>query len=134
LYRLLYISTARQPHASITLDAILRTSRRNNADADVTGLLIAGGRRFLQILEGPEHGVRRTYQRICQDPRHFAPVVLKDGLVEDRLFAAWAMGFQPAGTPARGGSIDDDVAALVAPIEDPAVKAYFQGFVRQHAA
>jgi Sensors of blue-light using FAD len=134
LYRLLYISTARQSHAPATLEAILRTSRRNNAAAAVTGLLLAGGRRFLQILEGPEESVRQTYERICRDPRHVAPVILKSGPVATRLFANWAMGFQQAGTPVAGGSVSDDVAALVAPIEDPVIKAYFAGFALQHAA
>lgn len=134
LYRLLYISTARQSHASATLDAILRTSRRNNAAAAVTGLLLAGGRRFLQIIEGPEESVRGTYERICLDGRHVAPVILKAGPVATRSFADWAMGFQQAGSPAAGGSVNDDVAALLAPIEDPAIKAYFAGFAQQHAA
>lgn len=134
MYRLLYISTARELHASATLEAILRASRRNNAVRRVTGLLLAGGRRFLQVLEGPEESVRETYRRICEDPRHFAPVVLKSEPIVARSFAGWAMGFQAAGTPAGRGSVDDDIAALLAPIDDAAIKAYFAGFALQHAA
>ena len=57
MLRLLYISTARHPHNREEIEVILRISRRNNLAADVTGLLVAGARRFLQVLEGPERSV-----------------------------------------------------------------------------
>lgn len=63
----LYISTARQPITPSILADILRASRRNNAPVAVTGLLIVGGRRFLQALEGPEAAVEATYERIARD-------------------------------------------------------------------
>jgi len=135
MIRLLYISTARERHSPAALEDILRVSRRNNAAANVTGLLIAGGNRFLQVLEGPEQSVQNTYNRICRDVRHRAPVILKRELFEERAFGAWSMGFQPGGsrtTPAA--SVNDQVAALVEPIEDVTLRAYFEGFVRQHAA
>jgi hypothetical protein len=134
MIRLLYISTTRVPHSRAQLDAILAPSRRNNAAAGITGLLIAGGNRFLQVLEGPEAQVQEIYDRIRVDPRHFAPVILKRGAVEKRLFGRWAMGFQPGGAPNRVSSISDEVCGLVAPIDDPLLKAYFEGFSRRHAA
>ena len=134
MIRLLYISTARVRHSPTELENILRVSRRNNEAADVTGLLIAGGNRFLQVLEGPENRVQETYNRICRDPRHFAPVILKRETSESRSFGAWAMGFQPGGSVKRESNVDDEVAALVAPIDDLILKAYFEGFVHQHAA
>ena len=133
MIRLLYISTTRQRHSPTELENILRVSRRNNLAADITGLLIAGGTRFLQVLEGPESSVDDTYTRICRDPRHFAPVILKKEPLEDRLFGAWAMGFQPGGSLNRASSVSDEVAALVAPIADLTLKAYFEGFVHQYA-
>jgi hypothetical protein len=134
MHRLLYISTARQPFAAAELDALLRVSRRNNAAVRVTGLLIASGRRFLQVLEGPEEPVHATYERIRRDPRHFATVVLSDQPVTDRLFGGWAMGFQP-GAPLKGETaVATDVAALVAPITDPTLRAYFLGFAQTQAA
>jgi len=135
MIRLLYISTARERHSPAALESILRVSRRNNAAADVTGLLIAGGNRFLQVLEGPEASVQTTYERICLDARHRAPVILKREPIEERAFGGWAMGFQPGGsrtTPAV--SVNEQAAALVEPIEDVTLRAYFDGFVRQHAA
>lgn len=134
MIRLIYISTTRQPHTPAELDQILRVSRRNNAAVGVSGLLIAGGNRFLQVLEGDEAAVGRTYERICGDPRHFATVVLSQRPITERAFGAWDMGFQPSAASITGGAVADDVAALIAPIEDNIVKAYFEEFARKHAA
>ncbi len=64
MIRLIYISTARSELSTVELEGILRISRRNNAAVGVTGLLIVGGRRFLQALEGPADAVVQTYDRI----------------------------------------------------------------------
>ncbi|MEG3126019.1 BLUF domain-containing protein [Sphingomonas sp. GB1N7] len=130
MLRLLYISTARNPHDQIEVENILRVSRRNNLSANVTGLLMAGGKRFLQVLEGPEENVKATYDRICLDPRHFAAVALNRQICDERLFPGWSMGYQPPGH----GCIDARLVALIEPISDPTVKAYFSEFVDRHSA
>jgi hypothetical protein len=113
---------------------VLTLSRRNNAAVAVTGLLIVGGRRFLQVLEGPEAAVRSTYERIARDPRHFAVVVLADGPVAERSFAKWSMGYQPGVILNRASAVADDVAALVGSITDPVLRGYFAGFAERRAA
>ncbi|WP_152542512.1 BLUF domain-containing protein [Sphingobium sp. Ant17] len=42
--------------------------RKANSDADRTGLLEVGGRRFLEVVEGPEPAVIATYELIRRDP------------------------------------------------------------------
>ena len=134
MIRLLYISTARQQPTADQLADILRASRRNNAAVDVTGLLIVGGRRFLQALEGPEDAVQATYDRIARDPRHFAVVQLARETVTKRQFADWSMGAQAGGRPGTAASIDQAVATLIAPITDPSLRGYFTGFAERRAA
>ena len=134
MIQIIYISTSRTEIVPENLETILRISRRNNRGVGVTGLLVAGGRRFLQLLEGPEDAVMQTYDRIKADKRHFAQVLLSKRPITDRNFANWDMGFQPAGSTHRDGSIADDVAALIAPITDPTVYAYFSEFAKKHAA
>ena len=134
MIRLLYISTARSILSTSELEGVLRTSRRNNQKVDVTGLLVVGGRRFLQALEGPEDAVMATFERIRADPRHFAVVVLGKTAIEERLFGSWAMGFQPGRAIGTPPSVAAEVASLVEPIDDPNVRAYFQQFAQQHAA
>ena len=134
MYRLLYISTARQEMTPTELDALLARARRNNAAVAVTGLLVVGGRRFLQALEGPETAVRATFERIAADPRHFAIVKLAEGAIVERSFANWSMGYQPGARQGGSSAIASEVAALVAPIADPVLRGYFTGFAERRAA
>ena len=131
LRRLLYISTARQMLSAAEQESVLRSSRRNNAARGITGLLITGGRRFLQVLEGPADAVATAFDIIKDDPRHFAVVVLSDQAVTDRAFPNWAMGHQAGAVDAgdRAG-----IAELIAPITDPTLRAYFEGFAEVHGA
>ena len=132
MLQLAYISTATQPHDDAMLDSILGVSRHNNAPVGVTGLLVAGGRRFLQALEGPEAAVLATYTRIQQDPRHRALVLLSRRTVTARAFGNWSMGFERGGS-AEAADLRSVVAALVAPLEDRNLLAQFQGFAELHA-
>ncbi|HEU0066732.1 MAG TPA: BLUF domain-containing protein [Sphingomonas sp.] len=133
MHRLLYISTARVMLNREQLNDVLRVSRRNNAAADVTGLLVVGGRRFLQVLEGPTAAVHTTFDRIRADPRHFAAVVLADQSITERSFDGWAMGYKPGAEVTGKQDIAKDIEALLAPIADPALHGYFHGFAQTHA-
>ena len=133
MLQLVYISTARTPISAALCEDILAVSRRNNRVWDISGLLVAGRKRFLQALEGPEAEVRATYDRIAADPRHFACVILSDRHVDQRQFGDWAMAY----TPSDEGSADDlpsTVAALVAAVDDPDLRAQFLGFATIQAA
>ena len=132
--RLLYISTARSPLRPSELDNLLAKSRKANSAGDLTGLLVVGGRRFLQVLEGPDQAVTATYERITRDPRHFALVKLHDKEVTTRSFASWAMGFEQGGVAAASATLEEQVNAMVAPIADPTLRAYFTGFAKNHAS
>ena len=137
MQRLLYISTARDGFDETELDGILRISRRNNAAVGVTGLLVVGGRRFLQVLEGPDDAVATVFERISRDPRHFAVVRLSRKPIETRAFGEWAMGYRSARVhTAADGSRDLRVIVepLVATIEDPMLRAEFVEFAALHAA
>jgi hypothetical protein len=131
--QLVYISTARQPPTPEMLDEILQVSRRNNERAGVSGLLLAGGRRFIQALEGPATAVLATYARIAADPRHFAIVQLSRREVEARQFGSWAMAYQAGGAGAGQDDLRRTVEALVAPVTDPNIRAQFTGFAELHA-
>lgn len=132
MQRLLYISTARKPLSQAEIDGILRISRRNNAAVAVTGLLVVGGRRFMQALEGPTEAVERVYQRICADSRHFAVVMLSNEPIERRMFDGWDMGYR-AGADPTGTTLPEVVGSLTATIDDPNLRAYFTSFADLHA-
>lgn len=94
LHRLIYASRrpqglSRDPEAEVR-DILIGSIKNNRADA-VTGLLVATSQWFLQGLEGPPEAVRRTYDRICTDSRHFDTVIRVSLSVETRLFPRWTM-------------------------------------------
>lgn len=133
MLQLVYISTARQPLDGAGLEAILAASRRNNRRCGVTGLLVSGGRRFLQALEGPDEAVVATYARIAADPRHFALVKLSCGPIAEPGFGDWSMGFEAGGAPRPGDDLNTMVERLVAPLRDRNLRAQFVSFAALHA-
>jgi len=128
MFQLVYISTARQPITADLLDEILHASRRNNVRDGLTGLLLAGSRRFLQALEGPDQAVLDAYARIKADPRHHAFVLLTGRAVDQPGFGHWSMAFEPAGEALEAGGLMEVVDALTAPLADKSLRAHFMGF------
>jgi len=133
MHRIMYISTARTPVSPAELRGILSASRRNNRRVDVTGLLVVGGRRFLQVLEGPQEPVQQTFDRIAGDTRHFAIVELSNRAITTRSFSRWAMGFEEGGDVAEGLTLEAQIAGILGPVTDSNLKAYFEGFARSHS-
>jgi Sensors of blue-light using FAD len=113
---------------------ILNQSRHNNAIGDITGLLVAGHKRFLQALEGPAAEVRRTYAQIAADDRHYACVLLGEREIDQRQFGDWAMGYSAGGSePDDDSDLEALVATMVAPVPDPNLRAQFNGFAALQA-
>ncbi|WP_338503968.1 BLUF domain-containing protein [Sphingomonas kaistensis] len=129
MLQLVYISSSRgviTPH--ICLD-ILAVSRRNNDRQNVTGLLVAGERRFLQALEGPTDAVRATYARIQRDQRHYACVLLAERYADERQFGTWSMASIKAVSDGPvGATLAQSVEALTCDLADPDLRAQFNGF------
>ena len=123
MLQLVYISTAAK---GASCADILRTSRRNNGRDLITGLLYADGTRFMQALEGPEDAVEAAYQRIKEDARHRAPVVLSRREVDAREFGNWEMAERRPGQ--QGEAFVSRVDGLVAKAA-PSVRATFTGFM-----
>lgn len=94
MFQLIYVSMACEPFSQERLRRLLKTSRANNADKDVTGMLLYKNDSFMQALEGPEDDVRALYDRICEDERHENVRMLMAAPVDERSFPDWAMGFE----------------------------------------
>lgn len=133
MLQLVYISTARDAPNAAVLESVLSASRRNNARCGVTGLLVAGGRRFLQALEGPDEAVLETYARIQADPRHFAFVRLSCAPIAEPGFGEWSMGFEAGGTAGPSEDLNAMVEALVSHLRDRNLRAQFLTFAALHA-
>lgn len=126
---IIYISTARNeyPDAGM-IRQILETSRRNNARDGLSGLLLVGGRRFLQVLEGPKDALDQAYARIRQDPRHFALVELARRPLAEPSFPAWSMGYEE-----EPQALLPQVERLTSGVSDPNLKAQLISFAEIHS-
>jgi hypothetical protein len=80
-------------------------------------MLLYKGGNFLQVLEGPEEGVLRLYQKISRDPRHGDVMLLTKEPIQERQFPDWSMGFQnidqlsPEDLPGFTSFLEDDFAS-----------------------
>lgn len=128
--QLIYISTARSLGAldQSQVDQILETSRRNNSRDGLSGLLVIGGRRFLQLLEGPSEALARTYARIRADERHFALVELSRRSISERSLPEWAMA-----CASDGESLSAAVERLTSLVDDALLRAEFASFAEQQS-
>ena len=70
MIRLLYASHAAQPLTPALMEGILASSRKNNMERGITGILCHSGDYFLQVLEGGRGPVNALYNVIANDSRH----------------------------------------------------------------
>lgn len=94
VFQLLYASGAVGTPTQADLDAILESSRRNNALLGITGMLLHANGAFIQVLEGDEAEVRRLAAKISHDRRHRNYMVLVERHAPQAAFSQWAMGFK----------------------------------------
>jgi Sensors of blue-light using FAD len=92
MIRLLYCSQAKSDFSEEVLKEILLISRKNNSAAGITGALVHGGGMFMQVLEGPEQNVLRTYMKILDDKRHTDSRIIQISPIKERMFDNWTMG------------------------------------------
>ena len=89
--QIVYLSTAAGRQDADTIASILAMSHERNLRDKVSGLLIAGGHRYLQVIEGPKNVVTATMKRILRDPRHLGVTLLVKRRIETRSFGGWSM-------------------------------------------
>lgn len=91
LRTLTYTSLARLDLDASDLEAIHETAQRENAEREVTGLLIFNGTHFLQILEGDGATLAQLLENLRRDPRHSGLEFRHDEPIEQRSFPGWSM-------------------------------------------
>lgn len=90
--RIKYISRFNKPLDSTGITEIGDQAARNNRERGLTGLLMASGGLFYQVLEGPPEAVDEVYAAIAADSRHTDVLLLEtESEVADRLFPDWSM-------------------------------------------
>lgn len=88
-----YISRAVQSFATPELAELAEKSAINNAERGITGVLLYGNGRFMQLLEGSSSAIEDLYlHKILLDERHTECQVLLNTPCRERLFPDWSMG------------------------------------------
>ena len=91
LKRIKYVSRFEKPMSADAIEHIGEQSRANNERLGLTGLLMASGGIFYQVLEGPAEHVDEVYRRIVSDGRHTDLLLISSEDVEERQFPDWSM-------------------------------------------
>lgn len=92
LTRLRYISKFAHAMSPAELEELVQKSATKNKKRDITGVLMATGELFFQIIEGPAEAVDTLWSEIIRDGRHTELLLLdmeKGDLT--RMFPDWSM-------------------------------------------
>lgn len=94
MIRLVYISQTVKPFSTDELMALLRECRDSNVKNDLTGVLLYCNECFIQVLEGKEEDINRTFALIKKDKRHKNVTELDRSYISEPQFKDWTMGFE----------------------------------------
>ena len=89
--RIKYVSRFDKPHSEADIEAIGKQSSANNQELGLTGMLMASGGLFYQVLEGPAEAVDEIYARIAKDGRHTDLLLLSSEDNVERMYPDWSM-------------------------------------------
>ena len=90
---ILYVSEVADHCGERETTDILKTSRANNEQNAVTGMLVRKNKQFLQYIEGPSDSIDMLFKKIETDNRHRSVKVVSQGMASDRVFFNWEMAF-----------------------------------------
>ena len=94
-YRILYRSIVSGQLNNEEIEKLVERAREKNANLNITGILLAVGDCFMQVLEGPKEVVQELYyNQIFHDRRHSRLRVLSEGFIPERDFTNWDMGLR----------------------------------------
>jgi hypothetical protein len=109
--QIIFFSTAAGGQDASSIAGIAAVSFTNNMRDAISGLMVAGGHRFLQVVEGDDAVIGAAVERVRRDRRHVGMTVLVDRMVRTRSFPTWSTAFR--GEPEFG-----DFATLADMVED----------------
>ena len=130
MLQIAYFSTAATLQDAKTVHDILVSSRINNRRDDITGLLVAGGNRYLQVIEGPRLATEKLYATIRADERHLAITTLVQRSVFKRCFEGWSMAFRREPDIGQFDSFPEMVRFLMMNVPDTALRNQIKTFAR----
>jgi hypothetical protein len=132
--QIIYFSTASDRQDSIVIAGILAQSRQHNLRDAITGLLVGGGHRYLQVIEGPDVAIRRLTARLRRDDRHLGMTILVDRHVDRPSFSGWSMAFTNEPQLGEYANFSDLVAKMRAGLTDAKLREQLDCFGQTFAS
>lgn len=86
LFQKVYTSTSVSKISADELNSLIELASKNNAQNEVTSILLFTGVSYLQLLEGNKDKVNQTYQTIIQDRKHSAHLIVCQREVQQRAY------------------------------------------------
>lgn len=93
MFYLIYVSSAVRLMDNVELLKLHEVSQKNNANSEITGMLLYQEGNFMQIIEGEEEHVLELFIKISMDKRHKDIYKIMSGPINKRNFDNWSMGF-----------------------------------------
>jgi hypothetical protein len=94
--RIKYISRFAEELTKEDIDTLVDQAEQNNAEHEITGILVTAGHLFFQVIEGPSEAVDRLFHNITKDSRHTDVLILAaEDNVPQRIFPHWSMKKMP---------------------------------------
>lgn len=117
MFELLYTSWSARPLQPGELASEVPRWRGANAARGVTGCFGYHGRRFIQLIEGPQSDVLTLFAAIQKDPRHTAVNIICSGGIVVRSFADEPMAFVVGDSPTAPIAAFEPIGEVGAPLE-----------------
>ena len=128
--QIVYFSTAAGEQDATTVAAIWAVSREEYQRAGLTGLLVAGGRQYLEVIEGPPAAVEAQLERLRLDQRHAGMAVLIARKISARAFLDWSATYFLPTPPDAQTSLTDMIERLRALTHDPLLSEQLDCLIR----
>ncbi len=128
--QIVYFSTASGRQTAETIAALLAVSRDFQRCEKITGLIVAGGHRYLQVIEGPALMVDALLENMRRDQCHVGLTVLVNRKIAVRSFAGWMAYFDE---PALGdyATLKQLIDRLRAKLTEPKLRDQIDCFERR---
>lgn len=108
LKRIKYVSEFAEHVTRNMIDKMVERAARQNEQKGITGILIASGRLFFQVIEGPAAEIDGLFEKILKDKRHHNVLLLNSEWGGKRIFPDWAL---------KRVDVDDESIAEMEPLK-----------------
>lgn len=92
-YAISYVSTVSSSLYDEEIQEALHFSKNWNNDNSITGILLYSQGNFFQVLEGDQEKLKKLFQRIKDDERHYDIITIFEKEVEAQKFDEYDAGF-----------------------------------------